>query len=323
MAGTEAAGRLLNLIIALTDSGARMTRERIRATVEGYDTVPAGASEDERRRLDAAFERKFERDKDDLRRLGIPLRTVVDPIHGDDIGYRIDAAAAALPPLDLSPAELAVVGIAADLWSDATLGEDARQALTKVASASDERPSERVVLSGMSSVVADAVAALVEAIELRREVRFGYSSAASGSSTRTVRPWRLVLRGGALYLQGHDVDRGEPRTFRLSRFHGTVRAIGDEGAFEIPAAMPAAFEEQDPGEALLAVRAEAGHALRARGAARGRDGEWDVIAVRYHHADQLRDEVLALAGAARVIEPPWLADEVRAHARGALEAVRG
>lgn len=323
MAGTEAAGRLLNLIIALTDSGTRMTRERIRATVEGYEPVPAGASEDERRRLDAAFERKFERDKDDLRRLGIPLRTVVDPIHGDDIGYRIDAASAALPPLDLTPAELAVVGIAADLWTDATLGEDARQALTKVASASDQRPADRAVLSGTSSLVADAVAALVEAIELRRQVRFGYSSAATGASTRTVQPWRLVLRGGALYLQGHDVDRDAPRTFRLSRFHGTVRAVGDEGGFELPAELPPAFEAHQPGEAVVALRPEAGHALRARGQARGHEGGWDLVRVSYRHADQLRDEVLGLAGAARVVEPEWLAAEVWAHARAAAEAVHG
>src|SRR5690606_28953887 len=79
MAQIDPAERLLNLIIALTHARTRMTRAQIRESVAGYEPLPAGLSEKEAARRDAAFERMFERDKDDLRRMGIPLQTVVDP----------------------------------------------------------------------------------------------------------------------------------------------------------------------------------------------------------------------------------------------------
>ena len=66
----------------------------------------------------------FERDKEDIRRMGIPLQTVVDPAHGDEIGYRIDPSNAAMAPIDLEPAEFAVVALAQEFWSDATVGAD-------------------------------------------------------------------------------------------------------------------------------------------------------------------------------------------------------
>ena len=74
-----------------------------------------------------AFERMFERDKETLRELGVPVVTVHGPAHGDDPGYRVDLDAYALPPMDLSAAQLAVLGLAAELWQDQTLrgGRDA------------------------------------------------------------------------------------------------------------------------------------------------------------------------------------------------------
>ena len=45
----------------------------------------------------------FERDKDELRDLGIPLVTeVIDPLFDDELGYRIDRREYALPPVDLA-----------------------------------------------------------------------------------------------------------------------------------------------------------------------------------------------------------------------------
>ena len=133
--------RLLNLFIALTSTRARMDKQQIRTTVHGYDGRQGG----EDAKADAAFERMFERDKDDLRQLGVPLQTVTDPANGGDIGYQIDASAATMEPIELTPAELAVVSLAADYWRDAALGADARQAVTKVVADQPYDPDKKLV----------------------------------------------------------------------------------------------------------------------------------------------------------------------------------
>ena len=116
------AERLLNLVIALVNTAGRMTKEQVRTSVAGYQEAPS----------DDAFERMFERDKDTLRDLGIPILTVTDAGHGDDIGYRVDLDAYALPPLDLTAAELGVLAMAAQVWQDQAVRADTTRALTKL-----------------------------------------------------------------------------------------------------------------------------------------------------------------------------------------------
>src|SRR5665648_760313 len=112
------AERLLNLVIALVNTSGRMTKEQIRTSVAGYDRE--GSTE--------AFERMFERDKETLRELGVPVVTVHSAAHGDDAGYRVDLDAYSLPPMELSAAQLGVLGLAAEFWQDQTLRTDAARA---------------------------------------------------------------------------------------------------------------------------------------------------------------------------------------------------
>ncbi|PKQ26139.1 MAG: WYL domain-containing protein [Actinobacteria bacterium HGW-Actinobacteria-4] len=325
MAAIDPAERLLNLVIALTHTRVRMLRSEIRATVQGYDPVDPSMSEEESKKRDAAFERMFERDKDDLRRWGVPIRTVTDAAHGDDIGYKIHSSDAIMPAIDLTPAELAVIGVAAEYWQGAVLGADARQGLVKVASQVTHHASVDLPFAARTTAAQDATAALIEAAHDRQAVRFEYASATSGTTQRTVEPWRLMIRGGTEYLVGRDRDRDAPRTFRIGRIHGAVKKVGSPGSFEPPEVLPDTMltGPGDPGTALVALRAEAGHALRSRGEFVSSDGDWDLVRVPFHHPDAVRDEVLALAGAARVVEPPELAASVLEHARAALKVTHG
>lgn len=320
----DPAERLLNLIIALTHARARMTRAQIRASVAGYEPADPTLDPETAARKDAAFERMFERDKDDLRRMGIPLQTVVDPAHGDEIGYRIDPTDAAMAPIDFTPAERAVVGLAAEYWADAAVGADARQALTKLASASGATPAIELPLSGRASTSGDALAALAEARSRRQAVRFEYHAASSGSAVRTVEPWTFRFVRGAQYVIGFDRDRQAQRNFRLNRIAGAVKPFGPEGAYEIPDPLPADDEHETPLQtATVLVRPEAGHVLRRRGTYLRTEDGWDVFEVDYRYADALRDQILMLGGAARVLEPHGLAASVEHHARKALEVTDG
>ena len=326
MAAVDPAERLLNLIIALTHARVRMTRADIRENVYGYDAAVSGLSpEDTARRL-AAFERMFERDKEDIRRMGIPLQTVVDPAHGDEIGYRIDPSNSAMAPIDLTAAELAVVALAQEFWSDATVGAEARQALTKVASGAGPRPQVVLPLAAKSAASSAAFVVLADAIHRKQAVSFEYSSATqSGESVRTVEPWQLQVGSGAQYVVGFDRDRDAPRTFRLSRILGAVKPTGPEGAFAIPKPMPKwdSVGQAPLKTATVAIRPESGHSLRERGVLVRNDAGWDVVEVPYRHADSLRDDVLALAGNAVIVEPLEVAQEVLDYARAAIEVTSG
>jgi len=316
----DPAERLLNLIIALTHARVRMTRAQIRRSVVGYESTGTGLSADDARRRDSAFERMFERDKDELRRMGVPLQTVVDPTHGDEIGYKIDASDAAMPAIDFSPAEAAALALAAEYWQGAMLGPDAHQGLTKIASATQSVPRTPLTLGARTSAASDATAVIVDARARRMVVQFEYTSEASGTLTRTVEPWQVLLRGSAEYLYGFDRDRAEPRTFRLSRILGVMRAVGPDGAYTIPRPLPGPDwgSHAAARTAVIGLRPETGHALRQSGRPVGVEGDWDLVEVEYRYADALTGVVLGLGGMAKVVSPEDLADEVRRHAHGAL-----
>ncbi|HET9188393.1 MAG TPA: WYL domain-containing protein, partial [Acidothermaceae bacterium] len=116
--------RLLNLVICLLATRRYLSAEQIRRTVAGYEDLG-----------DEAFKRKFERDKEDLRDLGIPLETGTDSTFDDEPGYRIRRDDYSLPEIKFEPAELAVLGVAARTWQHASLGGSASEALLKLRAA--------------------------------------------------------------------------------------------------------------------------------------------------------------------------------------------
>src|SRR5438045_9750075 len=111
--------RLLNLVICLLHTRSYLSAERIRTLVLGYDEAPS----------EEAFKRAFERDKEDLRDLGIPLETGTNSAFDDEPGYRIARRDYALPEVTLESDEAAAVGLAARMWSSATMGAAATRAL--------------------------------------------------------------------------------------------------------------------------------------------------------------------------------------------------
>ncbi|MDR3202243.1 MAG: WYL domain-containing protein [Bifidobacteriaceae bacterium] len=260
----EAAERLLNLVIALTNAPRPMSKGDVRARVAGY----AGGDQN-------AFERRFERDKDLLRDLGVPVEAVAGAVHGDEHGYRIDLESAAMPPVEFTAAEVGALGVAAQAWRDASLREPAERALVKL----------RAI--GYRPVAADpqgvdlrlrtpdaAFDTLLRAIDERRAVAFDYRTGRTGEvARRRVEPWRLRSRGRAWYLAGRDRDLDAPRVFRLSRIAGPVRPSRAPAEFEPPPAprIDAAFADRAAASAprVANVAVLPGHAslLRARASA--------------------------------------------------------
>jgi proteasome accessory factor B len=305
--------RLINLVAALLHADRPLTAEELRNRLPGY-------AEDH-----ATFRRAFERDKEALRDLGIPV--VVEPVDAAAqpgvVGYRIPKEAYYLQDPGLAPDELAALHLAASAVR--LEGASGVEALWKLGGeVAEQGPSG--ALSGFAGAT-PAVAALpgtahlapvFAAISSRRRLTFGYRGRA-----RLVDPWRLSFRNGHWYLAGHDHDAGEERMFRLDRIESEVEVTGEEGAFDRPAlgGAPPPPWEMGGDVALNAGQAgwAAGHVGPDAVEAWRPDGSV-VLAVRVTNRDAFRSFVLGFLEHAEILDPPelraemiqWLDDLARA-----------
>ncbi|GAA2668377.1 MULTISPECIES: helix-turn-helix transcriptional regulator [Nonomuraea] len=307
--------RLLNLVICLLATRRPLSAEQIRQAVPGYD-----------RDGDEAFQRMFERDKNELREIGIPIEVHRDPWE-DEPGYRIQREAYELPEITLEPDEAAVLGLAAQVWQRASLAEAASGALLKLRAggvATDAGPGEALELR--VDTRDPSFPALWEAVRDRRVVRFDYRPAAGESvRTRTVEPWGVISRRGKWYVAGFDRDRQAPRVFRLSRITGQVAPVGRPGVVEVPEGVDlremVGFPEEAMQErtAVLEVRQGACEGLRqvARAVREGREG-WDTVELVFADPERLAGWIASLGADVRVVGPPDAREAVIARLKGAL-----
>lgn len=306
--------RLINLVIALRETRVPLTAGEIRERVAGY-------GQDDYR----AFRRMLERDKADLRALGVPVETVLDP-WGDRQGYRIDAARYDLPELAFEPDELAALALALEATD---LAGEALGGLRKLAvdtSAPPARAGSAPSEDGASAhsparvevdLGAPHLAALMEAQVSRMPVRFRYSPPSREPTTRTVEPYALVHRSGRWYLVGHDRDRQARRAFRLDRISTTPRTAGEPGSFDAPAEP---VGEQDvvptPTAPSLTARVAATPevawqvARRARGAGEPLADGRTAYEVPVGDLEAFLSWTLGWAGEVEVCSPPHLRGQV-------------
>lgn len=303
--------RLVNLVICLLATRRFLTAARIAATVAGYEHDPEDLREHE------AFQRKFERDKAELRALGVPLETGTDSVFDTEPGYRIARRDYALPDIPLEPDEAAVVGIAARQWQHAGLAAAASSGLSKLRAAGvDVDPHATLGVEPVVTVDA-AFAPLVTAAGARREVRFDYRVPEQDETrTRRMQPWGVVCWRGRWYVVGHDLDRDAARCFRLSRIRGKVRPYGPGGAFTPPEVDLINYVAkwsgpvERPGRARVLLRPGYADGVRrwAEQVEPGEDG--DVAVLAYHSAEGLASWLVGYGAHVRVLEPPEVIDAV-------------
>ncbi|SOJ55801.1 hypothetical protein MSIMFB_03280 [Mycobacterium simulans] len=320
---TSKVERLVNLVIALLSTRGYITAEKIRSSVAGYADSPSAE----------AFSRMFERDKNELRDLGIPLEvgrvSNLDPTEG----YRINRDAYALPPVELTPDEAAAVAVATQLWESPELITATQGALLKLRAAGvDVDPDAPVAIASAAGVPGlrgseDVLGILLSAIDSQQAVQFPHrSSRAEPYITRTVEPWGVVTEKGRWYLVGHDRDRDATRTFRLSRIGADVTPIGPPGVVTVPDGVDLrTIVAQTVSDAPTGIQATVwvaeGRATALRRAGRsvrplqlaGRDGE--VIELDVVTSNRVARDIAGYGADAIVLEPRSLRDDVLARLR--------
>ena len=309
MASMSKLERLLNLTAVLLDTERPLSADAIRTRVEGYPEALA------------SFRRSFERDKEDLRSLGIPLR--IERVPGLDPpvdGYRISPDDYYLPDPDLDADELAALHLASMAVRVEGLGE--REALWKLGG----------LVDGDDSAVAGAVVSmptnptlvpLFEAVTRRQVVQFSYNGA-----TRNVDPWRLEFQRGRWYLTAFDRDRDAERNFRLDRIEGDIAAVGEPGGSSAPAAggsdsnrvlQPWEIGESEP--TLVELKVDPSRVAWARQhfgpdvEMHSDDGGAAVFIVPVVMWDAFRSLVFEFLDHAEVLSPPELRVDIIDHLR--------
>jgi proteasome accessory factor B len=257
---TPKTARWLDLIAFLLQHRLPVTREQIFEHVQGYGMR---RSDDAGERARESARRTFERDKDELRTLGIDLEIVKVPdAEGDEpgVGYRLKSAGLYLPYLELRPSEhppdrpyrglknlavtphdLVVLDRATRRIAERTelpLAEAARSARCKLEFdlPIPLRSIERVLMAPTGSPVQDALAVLQRGVATRTAVRCRYYTIRRGEEGhRDIEPYGLFFNWSRWYCVANARDRAALRVFRVDRMSDAELLVGKASRFDVPA----------------------------------------------------------------------------------------
>ena len=292
--------RLVNLTMALLGTKRYMTKSEIFRRVAGY----SGSNETK--------ERMFERDKDDLRTLGIEIEVAShDPLFEDEVGYRIRAEVFQLRE-KFDSEELGLVSLALGLIANSDLG-DSTQSLNRRINSLAVSPitPDEFRLSDID-ITENGLSELLNALSDRRTVTFQYrKEGSSWGEDRRVNPLGLSAWRGSWYLIGEDLDRDDVRVFKLSRFSSKIELVSASNSYSIPKD----FSIKDylvmlkPGEYKVAVKVRRALALNLRNLSESitqLDEDWDLLNVNFKDQEQALREILWMGPDAVVQEPAEL-----------------
>ncbi|WP_439691596.1 helix-turn-helix transcriptional regulator [Curtobacterium sp. SP.BCo] len=323
--------RLFSLVLALLSTESGLTKSEILANVQGYrQRFTTGGD-------NASLERQFERDKDDVRELGIPLETIETPGaagNNQTLRYRIPKGEYDLPDdVRFTPDESALLSLAAMAWREGALSADSRRGLLKVRSAGSEDDE------GAGAIGVDAYAPRLRARDVAFEplrsaldrsaaVRFDYITPGQHEARRRqVAPLALVQHGGRWMLAAHEFASSSDKNYLLSRIVGPVTQY-EVGQHPAPAG--AGERTLTELERIWAARTARIRVVRGSDAerrlGRRRDTETDEPGVLVlHHVDPqiLAEELAAFGPEVQVLEPADLRDRVTARLRALVSDHEG
>ena len=291
--------RLINLTLAMLATKKYLTKSEIFKTVAGY----TGTAE--------TMERMFERDKDELRELGIEIEVGgLDPLFEDDQGYLIRSETFQLDSSAFENEELLYLTMAVNLWHDSALQANSKAALLKIQSLSGPIESNSVNLPMIRDAEnSKTLATAFESVEKRYALNFQYKG-----SDRNVQPYGLYIQDGFWYLVANEADA--IKSFKLQRIEGELRKVGKVSSFIKPtefdlATFLAKSRSVKKEVAVLRVRKNQGHALRSKYAVTEIDDEWDQMSVEYGFDQDIIQTILWYGSNVLVESPEKLRSDIK------------
>ena len=286
--------RLINLTLALLASKRYLSKAEILRNIPGYEGSPE------------TKERMFERDKDDLRSLGIQIDVNnFDPLFEDEQGYLIKSDSFQFAENEFTMEELLLLTMAANLWHDSAVEIDSQNALLKIQSLSG--PVENDMTTTPTLRITEDWQLLVSiftAVQNKQILEFSYRG-----KKRQVNPYGLYSSNGFWYLIAFEIN--VIKSFKLVRIEGEVDLIGEKDAFEKPDNFNVGnfLKEESNSVSLvskLQVRKGAALSLRNKFTVKDLDSEWDLMDIPYTNEQELLEMVLWHGTDLKLIEPAAL-----------------
>ncbi|CAN5256128.1 WYL domain-containing protein [soil metagenome] len=217
--------RLFSLVLALLATETGLTKNEVLSTVQGYRQrfKPGGDN--------ANLERQFERDKDDIRDLGVPLETIDSPGqagNNQNLRYRIPRGTYELPSdIQFSAEETTLLNLAAMVWREGSLSGESRRAVLKLKGLGLVSDEPVLGYAPRVRVREAAFEPLRTALEKNAVVRFAYLKPGDEEArVRTLAPLALIQHQGRWHLHAQEPDTGATKTFLLRRIVSQVTTTG-------------------------------------------------------------------------------------------------
>lgn len=215
--------RLFSLILALVSSREGLTKSEILQTVRGYSDVYNFTA-------NTALDKMFERDKSELRAMGVIIDTLeLAEEEGEThhIRYSISRSNYDLPEsVHFTPDELTLLNVAATAWQEASLSTDSRHALTKIKSLGISANDPIIGVAPHIRTNDVSFEILEDALDNELIVSFQYLKPGHVKpQTRTVSPLAMLHWRGQWYVLAHDLEADAQRTFLLRRIVSEPKRI--------------------------------------------------------------------------------------------------
>jgi len=297
---SEKTERLINLTLGLLSSKRFLTKNEIFRSIAGYSGSPE------------TMERMFERDKDELRSMGIEIEVgQLDPLFEDELGYLIKGSDFQIQPNDFTKDELLLMTLAANVWKESAFADISKKALMKLSSIDGEIGLDAVALSMIDQhdLNQEQFQSIVNAIASKRFLTFIYNS-----KRRVVAPLALKSSEGFWYLIAQEKE-GLVKIFKIVRIESEIEIEATSTPFERPKNFNLELFFNDRAnrqtqQARLKIRENRVNALRNRGEVQiGTEG-WDLLNLEFDDLDQMAKEILWFADDVIVVSPQNLTQEV-------------
>lgn len=291
--------RLLNLVLALFGTRRFLKKSEILDSIPGYE----GSAE--------AKERMFERDKDELRKIGIEIEvSQMDPLFEDEVGYRISRDQYVMKLPTLTPEEGILANLAFRLIARIGIGADVRSALMRMRANSILENSTIEQIFAVDDLLDShrtlVISTCLAAIRTRNEIIFEYQKELDGTThTRHVKPLRLEIRDDQWHLVAWDESRNAGRAFLIDNFVGIPVIAGSTfHPDDIPPVDPGdvpfiTFRARTLASCVPALELEGGVFCHS-------DESHSYLEFRVYNVERILRLILAIDPRVEISEPPSL-----------------
>jgi proteasome accessory factor B len=281
--------RLVNLTIALLATKKYLTKAQIFKLVEGY----GGSAE--------AADRMFERDKEELRGLGINIEMKsIDALFDDEIGYRISPDRYRFDVGQLSPEEVSILALAAEAWKESALKDVARSTSIRLESLGINADFSEIHLAPTIATVPENISDILESIESNKVIEMNYVNQDDDIESKKVAPLGLYSQKGKWYLFATDTKIDQNRSYRLDRIDGAIKKTQKSFNKQDVVLPSMHFPEV---ETILKIRRDHALAILENADVISEDDEWITCQKSFESENVAISQILLFSPNIQVLQP--------------------